>query len=302
MKDIVYIENSYTVSVREFGFRFYNFIDKKELFFAFDEVEMFIFDNPKCYLSSTFINTCITKKIHIIFCDINHNPHTEIVTLQHHKNRLLRIQSQMVLTQKLKNRLWKKIAVTKVKNQGRCLEVCSNGEKDYNRLFELSNEIIEGDKNNYEAVAARYYFSQLFGSDFVRGRYQDPINAGLNYGYAVLRSCIKKELTIHGFELSFGIHHHSSENPYNLADDFIECYRPFVDGLVYDYIYKQGCTEFTTIHKKQMVNVLMEKCLIDKKICTISDAIKMSVNSYISCLNDKSIAALLLPTMLEAGR
>lgn len=36
--------------------------------------------------------------------------------------------------------------------------------------------------------------------------------------------------------MSFGIHHMSTENPFNLSDDMIEVFRPFVDVLVFEII------------------------------------------------------------------
>ncbi|TDM26797.1 type II CRISPR-associated endonuclease Cas1 [Macrococcoides caseolyticum] len=302
MKDIVYIENSYNVSVREFGFRFYNFIDKKELFFTFDDVETFIFDNQKCYLSTSFINACIDRNINIIVKDIKHNPVVDFVSLKLHRNRLSRLQSQIMLSQKSKNRIWKKIVVAKIRNQARCLEYCTQNKEDREFLMDLARNVNEADKENREAVAARFYFSRMFGKSFVRGRYSDAVNAGLNYGYAIIRSNLKRELTIHGFEMSLGVHHRSSENPYNLADDLIEVFRPFVDMFVYEYIYKQGSSELTILHKKQLIEVLMEKCVIDEKVCSVSDSMTVLVQSLIGCLEKNSAGLLMLPSMQEAGR
>ena len=38
--------------------------------------------------------------------------------------------------------------------------------------------------------------------------------------------------------MSLGIKHHSKENPFNLADDIIEVFRPFIDNIVYDIVFK----------------------------------------------------------------
>lgn len=157
------------------------------------------------------------------------------------------------------------------------------------------------DRTNRESVAARLYFQNLFGKKFKRGRYDDKINSALNYGYSILRSFIKKELAIHGFEMSLGIKHHSTENPFNLADDIIECYRPFVDSMTYDLIFNKHITNFGVTEKKMMLQILYENCLIDKKIVRLTDGIKITVQSLIKCCEENTPTHLLLPKLIEVG-
>ena len=65
--------------------------------------------------------------------------------------------------------------------------------------------------------------------------------------------------------MSLGIKHHSKENPFNLADDIIEVFRPFIDNIVYDIVFKNNIKTFDINEKKLLLNVLYEKCIIDKK-------------------------------------
>lgn len=88
----------------------------------------------------------------------------------------------------------------------------------------MTKTVTDHDVHNNEACAARLYFKQLFGNDFKRGRTADLKNASLNYGYAILRALIRRNLVLKGFEPSIGIHHASTENPFNLSDDIIEPY------------------------------------------------------------------------------
>ena len=71
----------------------------------------------------------------------------------------------------------------------------------------------------------------LFGNGFFRGS-DDPRNAALNYGYAVMRAGIARNLVVHGLEPCIGLHHRSELNNFNLADDLIEPFRPVVDLYV----------------------------------------------------------------------
>ena len=54
----------------------------------------------------------------------------------------------------------------------------------------------------------------------------------LNYGYAVVRAGIARDLAAQGFHPALGLHHDSVENAFNLADDLIEPFRPLVDLAV----------------------------------------------------------------------
>lgn len=192
-----------------------------------------------------------------------------------------------------------KIVIAKIQNQAICIEQNCNDEETPYLLRDVSQKVTEGDGKNYGSYAARKYFPILFGKNFKRGRYSDIVNAGLNYGYAILRSVIRNELIMHSLEPSFGIHHVSVNNPYNLSDDLIEPFRPFVDSLVFENIYDKGTNE---LDKKMLVGVLMERCVIDGKVYRLGDAIRKTVESYLRCLNTNAISDILLPQMIEGGR
>ena len=106
-------------------------------------------------------------------------------------HRLQRIQSQFQLSGRTRDRIWKKIVVNKIINQSKCLENNLHNE-NVKLLVNLAKDVSTGDKSNKEAQAARIYFKDLYGKQFKRGRYNDIINSGLNYGYSILRSLLKR--------------------------------------------------------------------------------------------------------------
>lgn len=81
-----------------------------------------------------------------------------------------------------------------------------------------------------EALAAKEYFACY--PEYFNRREENPVNSGLNYGYAVVRSAIARNLVAVGFHPTFGLHHRSQLNAFNLADDLIEPYRAIVDIVV----------------------------------------------------------------------
>jgi CRISP-associated protein Cas1 len=62
-----------------------------------------------------------------------------------------------------------------------------------------------------------------------------PINAMLNYGYAVLISQIRTELVAAGFDPSIGFAHRRAWNPIPLVYDLMEPLRPVVDRKILEF-------------------------------------------------------------------
>lgn len=69
MKDVIYVENHYFVTVKENSIKFRNVIDRSEKFYLFEEIEAIIFDHYKSYFSHKLVIKCIENDIAIIFCD-----------------------------------------------------------------------------------------------------------------------------------------------------------------------------------------------------------------------------------------
>ncbi|UKI38892.1 MAG: type II CRISPR-associated endonuclease Cas1 [Alistipes putredinis] len=114
--------------------------------------------------------------------------------------------------------------------------------KDGDKLKPFYMNVKSGDADNREAIAAKIYWTELFGRDFIRLRDGVEPNNLLNYGYTILRAAVARSLMGSGLFPAFGIFHRNRYNSFPLADDIMEPYRPYVDETVYD-IYRQGITE-----------------------------------------------------------
>lgn len=154
------------------------------------------------------------------------------------------------MTKPLQKQLWQDIVVRKILNQAACLRILNRPGAD--ELAALAASVRSGDPDNREAVAAAVYFPALFGVGFSRD--QDCLqNAALNYGYAIIRGGIARNLVIHGLEPCLGLHHRSERNNFNLADDMIEPFRPLVDLFVASHF--QGDGELSTTQKQNLFNL-----------------------------------------------
>src|SRR5690606_12423833 len=85
---------------------------------------------------------------------------------------------------------------------------------------------------------------------FRRGRYELPPNNLLNYAYAVLRAIVARSLVGSGMLPAIGIHHRNKYNPFCLADDIMEPYRPFVDVLVLEVLHQFDEEEIELLNPK----------------------------------------------------
>ena len=102
----------------------------------------------------------------------------------------------------------------------------------------MSQRVRSGDPDNFEAQGARRYWISLFSKKFKRDKGGDGINGLLNYGYAIVRSCVARGVVSAGLHPSLGIHHHNIYNPMCLVDDLMEPFRPLADYIVKQLVSK----------------------------------------------------------------
>ena len=124
----------------------------------------------------------------------------------------------------------------------------------------MAQRVGSGDPDNTEARAARAYWSSLF-NDFTRSDDTDRRNKLLNYGYAVVRAGVARSLVAAGFLPCIGLHHASETNGFNLADDLVEPFRPFVDVAVFAICgaEKSASHDLTVDDRRAMAGILLAR-------------------------------------------
>jgi hypothetical protein len=83
------------------------------------------------------------------------------------------------------------------------------------------------------------HIQQLGLAGITRERDGEPPNQLFNYGYAILRAIVARSLVSSGCLPAVGIHHRNKYNPFCLADDIMEPYRPIIDKYIIDWIHDQ---------------------------------------------------------------
>ncbi len=250
---------------------------------SLDDIDIVVVENQQTTITSALLSNMAKSDISVIFVDDKFVPSAMSIGINKN-SRTAKIQKAQVLIKKPRlNRLWKDIIYAKISNQSRVLESMKNDIT----LTYLLKKIISGDRNNTESTAAAYYFKQLFGDDFCRKNIDDNRNIALNYGYSIIRSSIARHIVAYGLNPSFGMWHSSELNAFNLADDFIEPFRPLVDKYVFKNISKD--VEITFKNRQDLVGLLYEKVKDSKtQNSSVKEAIKHIVSSYQSfCLNKR---------------
>jgi len=259
---------------------------------SLDDIDIVIVENQQTTITSALLSNMAKANISVVFIDNKHNP--SAISMGLYKNsRTSKIQKSQIYIKKPRlNRLWQSIIYSKILNQADVL----NTVKNDTYLYSLLKRITSGDKKNIEAVGASYYFKELFGENFYRNHTVDNRNIALNYGYSIIRSSIARYIIAYGLNPSFGIWHSSELNAFNLADDFIEPFRPIVDFYVLNNISKNN--PISSQNRQELVGLLYYKVInAQNQQTSVNEAIKNIVASYQSfCLYKRDDIELFMLT------
>ncbi|MCL2069831.1 MAG: type II CRISPR-associated endonuclease Cas1 [Treponema sp.] len=189
-----------------------------------------------------------------ILCGSKGLPSALVLPVNANYESALRVRLQSQASQPLKKRLWQAIVTAKLKHQSEVLRFFGKQVKA-DQIEIYSRQVQSGDSKNREASGARLYWKALFGDIFSRSPVGDWPNALLNYGYTLLRACAARAICATGLNPIFGIHHQNDTNPFPLADDIMEPYRPLVDYFA-KQVLATGITEMNST-AKQMIGAFL---------------------------------------------
>lgn len=271
------------------------------------DIACIILNHYQITLSGALLSECASNNIVLISCDKAHLPNGVFHSYLPHSRQNLVLKTQLSLTMPFKKRLWQVIIEQKIANQAETIIKLGLSNEISFSLNCLAKTVLSGDKNNNEAQASRVYFPCLFGQAFTRisknkpatpdnAEYSD-INGLLNYAYTIIRSLICRSLVGYGLLPTLGLFHDSQLNAFNLADDLIEPYRPYIDWYVYSLVERTQDQELSTQAKAQLADILNHVIVMDSKLTTVLNSIDVMVKSYISCINASDYQLVKLPLL-----
>jgi len=244
-----------------------------------EDIGVILIDNPMISITIPLLNELSDNNVAVVFCDKRGMPNAMLMNLETNNNQNEVLRNQLDVGEVLRKQLWKQIIEVKIKNQSLLLKKLG---KNGDQLKSFYANVKSGDTDNREGIAARIYWIELFGRDFVRDRNIPGINSLLNYGYSVLRAAVARALMSSGLMPAIGIFHHNRSNAFPLADDMMEPYRPFVDEIVYN-LYLQGKEFLTTEVKKELLQVLTCDTYFQKTTRPLSIGLSLTMASLAKC-------------------
>jgi CRISP-associated protein Cas1 len=246
-----------------------------------EDIGFVVLENPQISISMPLISEMVKDNVAVVFCDSTFHPSAMLLNLNGNHLQQELFSKQIKASVPLKKQLWKQTIEAKIRNQALLLLKINNESMQITRLATM---VKSGDIDNREAAAARLYWPNLFGKNFIRDRHGLPPNNMLNYGYAILRSAVARALAGSGLLATLGIHHHNRYNAFCLADDIMEPYRPFVDGLVFNLDAKFGRgTELSTEIKMELVSVLSANIVLNGNKRPLMVGLSQSTASLARC-------------------
>ena len=236
-----------------------------------EDINSVLVENHHSTITIATLAKLVQDGVTIFVCDEKHTPCAIMMPFAQNARQYGVVKLQESLSLPLQKQLWQQIVKYKINNQAICLEF-NKQNNAAQQLRSLAKKVTSGDSNNTEAVAAAVYF-----------------------GYAIIRGHIARLIASYGFLPMKGIHHKSELNAYNLADDFIEPFRPVVDLFVAKEA--QAFEALTPQLKQKLYNLLNMDIKIAQQNHSVAYAAEKMIQSFSRCCQ-KTSKELLLPTLV----
>lgn len=174
----------------------------------------------------------------VVVTDSKFQPAGMLLPLDAHYTQGERFRMQAGVALPVQKRIWQQIVRSKIKGQATVLKRLTNHDCG---LPHLASRVASGDSGNHESQAAQRYWPSVFNNPhFRRNREAPDQNRLLNYGYAILRALTARAICGAGLHPALGVHHHNRYDPFALASDLMEPFRPLVDEIVARIVFEQG--------------------------------------------------------------
>ncbi|MBR2709514.1 type II CRISPR-associated endonuclease Cas1 [Candidatus Saccharibacteria bacterium] len=264
-----------------------------------EDIDSLIIDGGGVVMTKNIITALSENGVNVLMCDDKHLPCSMILPYSQASRGVKLARAQLEMPEATRKQLWRKNIMQKITNQADVLEKFGYEHED---LRELAKSVRSGDAGNNESAAARLYFDRLLGG--ATRRRPMWYNSALNYGYAIVRSSIARNVASRGLISMIGINHHSELNQYNLVDDLIEAFRPIVDDYVMSVVAIRhiGTEEddgLSSEDRRLIIDFLNKSDIICNRKCDVKFSVNRVVESFARAVLDDDVGALELPRILK---
>ncbi len=248
-----------------------------------EDLGFIVLDHPQISFTMKLVEELNEFNVATVFCDSKHLPSSMLLPLDANHIQSEIFRAQVSASEPLKKNLWKQTIEAKIRNQARLLNKLG---KNSIPIKSLAKAVKSGDADNREGFAARLYWTEMYGNEFIRDRYGEPPNPFLNYGYILLRSAVARALAGSGLLATLGIHHRNRYNAFCLADDIMEPYRPYVDEIVFAMNEKwPGSFMLEKEHKAELLQLMTVDVKIGENKRPLMVALSQTTASLARCFS-----------------
>lgn len=221
-----------------------------------------------------------------VVCDAKHLPVGMMMPLVGHGEQTTMFQKQAEAGAALRKRLWRETVASKILAQASALLVLAG--ESYG-LDHMARRVRVGNATQMEALASRVYWPLLFDDKrYRRSEDEDSRNALLNYGYAVVRAIVARALCASGLHPGLAIHHHNRYDPYPLANDVMEPFRPLVDRWVAEWCSRtEGPWPLDKEAKAALLGMLMGRFTDGEEARSLFDWVERTSERLARCIEGK---------------
>lgn len=265
---------------------------KEDILVPLEDISVIVVETDQATITSKLLDEIAAYRISLFICDPKHLPSGLFLPFQQHSRFLKILKMQLGLTMPFKKNCWKMVVEQKIKNQAICLEILDRRGVEELRI--IASDVKSGDNTNRESVAAKLYFDIYMPN--TNRQEDDTVNAALNYGYSIMRGAVARSLTSYGFLTAIGIHHKNELNSFNLADDFMELFRPLVDLWVAQNINEDS--EFTKSERIGLLSLLNTDIMIFMERHSVTRAMEIMISSFSNACSYRKPELIKLPELM----
>ena len=258
----------------------------------FEEIAAVVAAHPQFHCTRAVLSGLCGAGAVLVVCDDSHMPTGMMLPLVAHHLTTERLAAQVNASKPTRKRIWQDLVRAKIRHQAAVLQELRGDDFG---LSPLIAKVRSGDPDNVEARAARIYWPALFDDpSFLRRRDRDDQNRMLNYGYAALRAMVARAVCASGLHPAIGVHHHNRYNPFCLADDIMEPFRPLVDRTVVEITEDLGGdAALDGVVKQRLLEPLVGRYMFDGENRQFSEILAATNMSLVNVLSGEAKAVSL---------
>lgn len=267
-----------------------------KVYIPLSDITMIVLEGNRTTITTKLLSRLSQNNIGLVICDDNYLPVGIYLPYGQYHHYSKRVIKQATWTTEQKALIWQQVIGQKMNNQLAYARFCGVEQERLELMEDLIANLIAGDTTNREGHLAKVYFDSLYGKSFTRDD-DNLINAGMNFGYAILRSCMARIVVGNGLVTMLGIFHKNEFNSFNLVDDLMEPYRPLMDYWVNKYVLIEDNDYLSYESRLKIIEFMNQKIISSGKKISIDNSMQEYVASFITAMENDDPSLLIKITL-----